>query len=181
MISWRWPRPMAVMASTALMPVSIGSFTGCRCTTVGAWTSSARRSSETISPMPSIGSPSGLTTRPMNASPTGTDRIPTGPGAPPGLLRSGTRRRAVRRRSRARPGSCAMPSRPPLNSSSSLVMALCRPSTRAMPSPVSSTRPTSSRLDPVSNADTFFSIASRIASGEIVSSVIGGSSCSLSR
>ena len=39
----------------------------------------------------------------------------------------------------------ARPSRPPSNSSSSLVMAECRPSTRAMPSPVSVTRPTSSR------------------------------------
>ena len=31
MISWRWPRPMAVMASTALMPVCSGSLTGWRC------------------------------------------------------------------------------------------------------------------------------------------------------
>ena len=42
----------------------------------------------------------------------------------------------------------AMPSMPPSNSSSSLVMAECRPSTRAMPSPVSMTRPTSSRALP---------------------------------
>ena len=33
MISWRWPRPIAVIASIALMPVCSGSFTGCRCTT----------------------------------------------------------------------------------------------------------------------------------------------------
>ena len=33
MISWRWPRPMAVIASIALMPVCSGSFTGWRCTT----------------------------------------------------------------------------------------------------------------------------------------------------
>ena len=38
-----------------------------------------------------------------------------------------------------------MPRMPPSNSSSSLVIAECRPSTRAMPSPVSVTRPTSSR------------------------------------
>ena len=37
MISWRWPRPIAVIASMALMPVCSGSFTGCRCTTDGAW------------------------------------------------------------------------------------------------------------------------------------------------
>ena len=40
MISCRWPRPMAVMASMALMPVCSGSFTGWRCTTVGACSSS---------------------------------------------------------------------------------------------------------------------------------------------
>ena len=40
MISWRWPRPMAVIASIALMPVCSGSFTGWRCTTVGACSSS---------------------------------------------------------------------------------------------------------------------------------------------
>ena len=43
MISWRWPRPIGVMASIALMPVCIGSCTDCRCITVGACSSSARR------------------------------------------------------------------------------------------------------------------------------------------
>ena len=43
MISWRWPRPIGVIASMALMPVCSGSFTLCRCTTDGAWISSARR------------------------------------------------------------------------------------------------------------------------------------------
>ena len=64
MISWRWPRPIAVIASIALMPVCSGSFTGCRCTTVGACSSSGRRPSSAISPRPSIGWPSGSTTRP---------------------------------------------------------------------------------------------------------------------
>jgi hypothetical protein len=36
MISSRWPRPIGIMASMALMPVCIGSFTGCRSTTPGA-------------------------------------------------------------------------------------------------------------------------------------------------
>ena len=44
MISSRWPRPTAVIASMALMPVYSGSFTGWRSTTDGAWTSSVRRS-----------------------------------------------------------------------------------------------------------------------------------------
>src|SRR3954466_1798047 len=40
MISWRWPRPIAVIASIAVMPVYSGSFTGWRETTLGAWSSS---------------------------------------------------------------------------------------------------------------------------------------------
>src|SRR3954451_16061183 len=42
MISSRWPRPIAVMASMALMPVSIGSITGWRWTTTGALNSAGR-------------------------------------------------------------------------------------------------------------------------------------------
>ena len=55
MISWRWPRPIGVMASMALMPVCSGSLTRWRCTTEAACSSSARRSSASISPRPSIG------------------------------------------------------------------------------------------------------------------------------
>ena len=43
MISWRWPRPIGVMASMALMPVCSGSCTDLRCITPGACSSSARR------------------------------------------------------------------------------------------------------------------------------------------
>src|SRR5207237_247329 len=43
MISSRCPRPMAVIASMALMPVYRGSLTGWRCTTVGAWLCSPPR------------------------------------------------------------------------------------------------------------------------------------------
>ena len=64
MISWRWPRPIGVIASIALMPVCSGSFTGWRCTTLGAWSSRARRSVVSTGPLPSSGSPSGPTTRP---------------------------------------------------------------------------------------------------------------------
>ena len=42
MISWRWPRPIGIIASMALMPVCIGSCTLWRCMTPGAWSSSAR-------------------------------------------------------------------------------------------------------------------------------------------
>src|SRR3954462_1392608 len=36
MTSWRWPRPIGVMASMALMPVCIGSGPHCPCPTLGA-------------------------------------------------------------------------------------------------------------------------------------------------
>ena len=72
-ISWRWPRPIGVIASIALMPVCSGSFTGWRCTTLGAWSSRARRSELSTGPLPSSGSPSGPTTRPRKPSPTGTE------------------------------------------------------------------------------------------------------------
>src|SRR3954454_5986450 len=65
----------------------------------------------------------------------------------------------------------ARPRSPPSNSSSSLVMAECRPSTRAMPSPVSVTMPTSSRLALASYEETMLSSASRISSGRMLNSV----------
>jgi hypothetical protein len=54
MMSWRWPRPIGVIASTALRPVCSGSCTDLRWTTFGACSSSARRPSA-MSPRPSIG------------------------------------------------------------------------------------------------------------------------------
>ena len=60
MISCRWPRPIAVIASIAVMPVYSGSFTGWRETTFGAWTSSGRLTSETIGPLSSNGWPKGM-------------------------------------------------------------------------------------------------------------------------
>ena len=83
MISSRWPRPTFVIESIALMPVCSGSFTGCRATTPGALNSSGRVSEVSIGPPPSSGLPSGSTTRPSSASPTGT--LATLPGAADGL------------------------------------------------------------------------------------------------
>ena len=42
MISSRWPRPIGIIESIAFRPVSIGSFTGWRCTTPGALCSAGR-------------------------------------------------------------------------------------------------------------------------------------------
>ena len=72
MMSSRCPRPMGIMASIALMPVWTGVLTLWRVITPGATRSMARVLSVWIGPLPSIGWPSGLTTRPSSASPTGT-------------------------------------------------------------------------------------------------------------
>ena len=72
MISSRWPRPMGIIASMALMPVWSGSFTGWRLMMPGATTSTGRLSSASISPLPSIGRPRASMTRPSTPVPTGT-------------------------------------------------------------------------------------------------------------
>ena len=71
MISSRWPRPIGVMASMALMPVCSGSCTGLRPMIPGAWTSMRRVPTLVSGPLPSTGSPRVLTTRPRRPSPHG--------------------------------------------------------------------------------------------------------------
>jgi hypothetical protein len=66
----------------------------------------------------------------------------------------------------------ATPNVPSSNSSSSFVITEGRPSTRAMPSPAMITRPSSSRVVSGENEATFRSMASRMSSGRIVSSVM---------
>ena len=75
MMSSRWPRPIAVIESIALIPVCTGVSTFFRVMTRGATTSMRRVSFVAIEPLPSIGRPRGSTTRPTSASPTGTDAI----------------------------------------------------------------------------------------------------------
>ncbi len=177
MISCRWPRPMAVIASMALMPVCIGSFTGWRSTTEGACVSSRRSSWLSMGPLPSSGSPSGPTTRPRKASPTGTDRIsPVRLTCWPSSISLNSPRMTtpISRTSRL----SARPRTPFSNSSSSLAMADGRPSTRAMPSPHSITVPISSRAAPSGSYSwTKRASASLISSGRIVSSAIVLLSC----
>ena len=72
MISSRWPRPIGIMLSITLIPVWTGVSTGWRTMTPGAIRSMGRVPVAAIGPLPSSGSPSGLTTRPISASPTGT-------------------------------------------------------------------------------------------------------------
>jgi hypothetical protein len=55
MISSRWPRPIGIMLSIALMPVWSGSFTGCRSAMPGATMSILRVSRDGIAGPPSSG------------------------------------------------------------------------------------------------------------------------------
>src|SRR5215469_10861970 len=179
MISSRWPRPIGVIASIALMPVCSGWLTLARWTTEGACSSSARRTVPSISPLPSSGTPSGSTTRPRKPSPTGTEstspvRRTCWPSST--LVKSPRMTTPISRTSRL----SARPRIPPGNSSSSLAIAEGRPSTCAMPSPASVTTPTSCREAPSgSYAWTKLASASRISSGRIVSSAMVLASFSL--
>src|SRR6266498_2553889 len=170
MISSRWPRPMLVIESIALMPVSSGSFTGWRSTTDGACSSSVRVVSASISPLPSSGRPSGSITRPRKPSPTGTDSTrPVWRTSPPSGMpeESPKTMQPISRTSRLR----AMPTRPLGNSSSSLAMAEGMPSTKAMPSPLQVTRPTSSRVTAGRYDSTCLRRALAMSSGRMDSSV----------
>ena len=72
MISSRWPRPIGIIASIALMPVWSGSLTGCRTMMPGATISTGRVVVVLIGPSPSTGRPRASTTRPSSAGPAGT-------------------------------------------------------------------------------------------------------------
>ena len=72
MISSRWPRPMGVIESMALMPVCSGWLTGWRWATPGALVSTSAALGG-VDRAPAVqGMPSGSITRPSTASPTGT-------------------------------------------------------------------------------------------------------------
>ena len=124
-----------------------------------------------MSPRASIGSPSGLTTRPRKASPTGTEstslvRLTCWPCS---IFSKSPRMTA--------PMLCssrfnATPSTPPGNSRSSCVMTEGRPSTWAMPSPASMTVPISSRWVSAENEDTYSSTAPSMSAAEIVNSAM---------
>ena len=71
MINSRCPRPIGIIASIALIPVCKGSFTGSLKITPGAFRSSGiSYNCPLIGPLPSIGAPNVLITRPLIPSPT---------------------------------------------------------------------------------------------------------------
>jgi hypothetical protein len=65
MISSRWPRPIGIIESIALMPVCSGSCTGWRSAMPGATMSILRVSVDGIAGPPSSGWPSGFTDAPI--------------------------------------------------------------------------------------------------------------------
>src|SRR5579883_2055956 len=171
MMSSRCPRPIGVIASMALMPVCSGSLTGWRPMMLGACTSMRRVVSAATGPLPSSGSPRGLTTRPSRASPTGTDRM-----RPVALTICSSSRVSTAPRTTAPMESSsrlsASPSVPSSNSSSSLTAAPGSPDTRAMPSPTSTMRPTCSAVTAGVYSATWRRSASVISLASMVSSAI---------
>src|SRR5579883_1936450 len=144
MMSSRWPRPIGIIESIALRPVCTGSFTGWRETTPGALNSSGRVSLVTIGPWPSSGLPSGSTTRPSRASPTGTlATLPVRRTGWPSLILSQAPKSAAPTSSSSRLN--ASPTTPCSSSSISIATAFSSPWMRAMPSPTDRTVPTSAR------------------------------------
>ena len=162
----------------ALMPVCSGSCTGLRPITPGAWISMRRSTAPAISPWPSIGSPSALTTRPSTASPTGTDRMrPVARTAWPSSMCSTLPSTTAPIESSSR--FSARPTSPLENSRISFTEHPGRPETRAMPSPTSRMRPMVPDSIAGSNPSKFWRIAEVISAVLMERSVTTGapSSC----
>ena len=167
MISSRWPRPIGIIESTALSPVCIGSSTGWRWTTPGALHSAGRVSVVLISPLSSSGRPSGSTRRPSSCSPTGiSSSLPVRFTVSPSTTLSQSPKSTAPTLSDSR--FSARPTTSWGSSSISSAMQLSTPWTRAMPSPISSTVPTSERsADPASNPSILWRRMLPISSGLI--------------
>src|SRR5579862_1499040 len=119
--------------------------------TPGALNSSGRRSLASIGPRPSSGFPSGSTTLPRSASPTGTEATaPVRRTGSPSLILSHSPKSATPTLSSSRLN--ARPTTPWSSSSSSRETQFSSPWTRAMPSPSWSTAPTSARFVSTSNS-----------------------------
>ena len=141
-ISSRCPRPIGIMESIALMPVCKGSFTGWRSQIPGAGDSTARNSLVSMGPAPSMGWPMAFTTRPIIASPTGTETtLPVRFTVWPSLIPSSVPKRTMETLFSSR--FWAIPNVPSSNSRSSPDIQSDRPLALAMPSPTIRTVPVS--------------------------------------
>ena len=145
MISSRWPRPMGTIESMDFRPVCIGWLTDWRAITPGATFSITSLSFALTGPLPSMGWPSALTTRPSSSGPTGTSRMrPVHLTVSPSEICSYSPRitdpTESRSRFSARP-KVGRPSLPAGNSSISPCITSDRPWMRQMPSDTETTVP----------------------------------------
>src|ERR1035437_9073878 len=163
MINSRWPRPIGIRASMALMPVWTGVSTPWRAMTPGAIRSTGRVAVAAIGPLSSIGRPSGSTTRPSKAAPTGTSTTrPVVLTVSPSLIAVEFPRMTAPTVSSSR--FRAMPITPPGNSRSSDDRAPERPQIWAIPSPTSTTVPTLRDSAPASKLSIVFLMMLTISS-----------------
>src|SRR5262245_25527541 len=171
MISSRWPRPIGVIESMALIPVWRGSCTGLRPMMPGAWISMRRVPTFVSGPLPSTGLPRASTTRPRRPSPLGTERIwPVAFTVEPSRTAPPSPRTTAPIDSSSR--FRARPRMPPSNSSSSFTPTPGRPATVAMPSPTSVTRPTWAASVEGEKPSRFFWRAAAMSAVLMVSSAI---------
>ena len=175
-MSSRWPRPIGIMESIALIPVWIGSFTLERSITPYATRSIGMFLSVAIGPLPSIASPSAFTTRPTIAGPTGTEsRLPVRRTCIPSFtkLLSPKITTLTVSSSRFKTSPTSAPSclrvswrgtpLPVSKITISIICAFKRPSISAIPSPTETTTPTSCGAVVVSRFSISFLIRSMMA------------------
>ena len=123
-----------------LRPVCTGCDTDLRAITPGATFSITSVSLALIGPLPSIGSPSALTTRPISSRPTGTDKMrPVDLTVSPSVMCSYEPKITAPTESRSRFN--ARPNVLPGNSSISPCITSARPCTRQIPSVTETTVP----------------------------------------
>src|SRR3989338_2327011 len=164
MMSSRWPRPIGTMASIALRPVCTGCDTDWRAITPGATFSMTSVSLALIGPLPSIGAPRELTTRPSSSGPMGTERIlPVHLTVSPSVMCSYSPRITAPTESRSR-----LRARPKVlfgNSSISHCITSERPCRRQMPSVTEITVPWVRICAPASRFWIRFLMSSEISEG----------------
>ena len=135
----------------AFIPVWSGCFTGCLAITPNAFLSMGSDSFVSMGPFPSMGWPRGFTTLPSIPSPTGTSTTLSVllARSPSFTLRlSPKRTKPTLSFSKFN----AMPNTPFGNSTNSELMTFSNPLTRATPSPISMTSPTSDTSTETLNA-----------------------------
>src|SRR5664279_3354169 len=183
MISSRWPRPIGTIESIDFSPVCIGWLTLWRAITPGAIFSIGADILALIGPLPSIGAPSALTTRPFSSGPIGTSRMrPVHLTVSPSEMCSYSPRMTVPTESRSRFSArpyVGEPSGAAGNSSISPCMASERPCTRQMPSVTDTTVPSLRMLAETASPSMRLLISSEISAG--FSCMSGPSLCSSGR